>query len=758
MIASRKKENPVISGIDKIIDLCRSYSLWPMFFGLSCCFIEQMVAYTSRYDISRFGSEILRGTPREADLLITSGTIFKKIAPVILRLYEQMPEPKWVMSMGSCSNCGGMYDVYSVVQGIDQILPVDIYIPGCPPRPEAVIQGLTMLQKKIGTEKPLRSIFNRKGGTQGSRSPILVDGVSKARDPRGTGYNGIPPRGSAVIPPQFFESRTEDMWTPPAYRMEMSSHDHEVSGALKKEFGDAITQIPETSDMISFQANRSVFKNVLEFLKKDLSFKRLDDVTAVDESERQNKKDYTNYTMVYHLLSYESKKRIRLKLAVEGDSPSVESITDIWPSASWYEREVYDMFGIGFKGHPNLKRIIMPQPLDASAYFRPESDEEYLLNIGPHHVGTHGLMRFILLNEGEEIKKIDMEIGYHHRGAEKIGERQNWIQFMPYTDRVDYLGGVANNMSYVLSVEKLAGIEVPQRAQYVRVMLTEFFRISNHLIWLGTMAHDTGAMSPVFYTMADREMIMDIVEFITGARLHPAWFRPGGLADDLPDGWKERVESFISHFPNRIDTYERLLTNNAIFKARTEGIGVLSLDDAVEWGITGPLLRASGLEWDVRKDIPYSSYEDFDFDIPSFSEGDSYARYRVRVEEMRQSLRIIEQAASKMPEGRYVTDDYRYSIPPKDETLKDIETLIHHFINITRGPRMPEGEAYLTTEGPRGEQGYYTVSDGGSMAYRMRIRTPDFAHLQAMPLMAVGHTVADLLAIIGSIDYVMPDT
>jgi NADH-quinone oxidoreductase subunit B/C/D len=775
---------------DFIINWARKNSLWPFFFGLSCCFVEEATAWGPRYDIARYGSEVFRGSPRQADVLIVSGTMFTKVAPVALRLYEQMSDPKWVISMGSCSNSGGMYDVYSVVQGTDQILPVDVYIPGCPPRPEALFDGLLLLQKKIAAgEKPTRPVLHLAGGSEGGRRDFLVEDVSKSRDTRGPGYAGIPIRGTAATEPRFWGSRAEIMWTPPAPLATLRPDQQVVATDLAAAFGPDITLTPDAGDMPTYVVAPSRLTEVLAHLKHKAPtrFERLEDLTAIDETARRDRPDH-EATVVYTLTSLSTPGMVRLACPLPTRDAAIDTATGVWPSADWYEREAAEMFGLSFTGHPDPRRLLTHrdwpghplrkdyegratnrapflradcarlEPVDAREILGKRADDgEYLLNFGPHHYATHGIFRYVLSMRGERIKALGMDIGYHHRGVEKIGERQTWHQFIPYTDRVDYLSGVANNLSYVTAVETLAGITVPPRAAYARVMLSELFRISNHLMYFGTFLQDLGMMSPIFYALREREMVLDIIETITGGRLHPAWLRIGGMAADLPEGWKDMVDAFVRIFPGRLKEYHAGVTKNPILKARCQGIGCISAADAVDWGMTGPNLRATGVAFDRRKKMPYGAYPDFDFDVPTRDTGDCYARYLVRMDEMRESLRIVEQAAARMPSGRWLSEDVRYSLPQKSEALNDIESLIHHFVNVTRGPRMPAGQAYAATEAPRGEQGYYVVSDGGCHAYRMRIRTPGFANIQTLPLIAEGLRIADFVAVLASFDYILPD-
>ncbi len=538
---------------------------------------------------------------------------------------------------------------------------------------------------------------------------------------------------------------------------------------------------------------------IVQFLKSNLPqpYQMLYDLSAIDERNRTKREGQpaADFTVVYHLYSFDRNSFVRLKLPLQGEYPSLPSIHEVFRNANWYEREVYDMFGIRFNGHPHLERILMPltwqghplrkeHPARATEMgpfklweekevieqdaleFKPEmwgmqrqtEDADFMfLNIGPQHPGTHGVLRIVLQLDGEDIVDAVPEIGFHHRGAEKMGERQSWHTYIPYTDRVDYLGGVMNNLAYLLSVEKLAGIEIPDRAKVIRVMLCELFRISSHLVWFGTFAQDVGQLSPVFYMFTDREKVFDIVEAICGGRMHPNWFRIGGVAQDLPNGWEKLVRDFVDYFPKKLREYNNMVIRNSLFKARTKGIGIYSLEEAIEWGITGAGLRACGLEWDFRKKLPYSGYEMFDFDIPIAQNGDCFDRAIVRVEEMRQSVRIIEQCLNQMPAGNYKADHPLTTPPIKKHTMEDIETLITHFLNVSWGPVIPPGEAMSCIEATKGANSYYMISDGNTSAYRSRIRTPSFPHMQMVPYISKGYTVADLLAILGSVDYVLAD-
>jgi len=338
-----------------------------------------------------------------------------------------------------------------------------------------------------------------------------------------------------------------------------------------------------------------------------------------------------------------------------------------------------------------------------------------------------------------------------------MGERQSWHTFIPYTDRIDYLGGVMNNLAYVLAVEKLAGIEVPERVKVVRIMMSEIFRVASHLVWYGTFAQDIGALSPVFYMFNDRERIFEIVEAICGGRMHPSWFRIGGVAQDLPNGWDNLIREYLDYLPRRLDEYDKMVMRNRIFKKRTQGVGAYTVDEAIEWGVTGPGLRACGFEWDFRKKRPYSGYDQFEFDIPTAQAGDCYDRAVVRIEEIRQSLRIIEQCMNNMPSGPYKSDHPLTTPPLKEHTMEDIETLINHFLNVSWGPVIPAGEAFIGIEATKGNNGYYLISDGSTIPYRVRIRAPSFPHMQMLPLISRRAMVPDLLAILGAMDFVLAD-
>jgi NADH-quinone oxidoreductase subunit D len=377
------------------------------------------------------------------------------------------------------------------------------------------------------------------------------------------------------------------------------------------------------------------------------------------------------------------------------------------------------------------------------------------INMGPHHPSTHGVLRVILELDGETVVNAIPDIGYLHRGIEKLSEDKKYLQVLPLTDRLDYLASGSNNLAYILAVEKLLEIDVPRRARYVRTLIAELTRIMSHLLWLGTHAADIGAVTALFYTMREREDILDIIEETCGTRMMPTYFRPGGIARDVAPGFEEKVRAFVNKFDVKIDEYERLLTGNRIWLARTKGVGVVSGQQAVDLGLTGPALRGSGVDWDVRRDEPYEVYDELDFEVPVFPEGDIFARYITRLGEMRQSSRMIRQILEGLPEGPFVERSAKYVYPDKDRLQDSMEAMIHHFKLVVEGLAPPRGEVYSTIEAPKGEIGFYIISEGESKPYRLRIRPPSFINLQSLLTMSKGNMLADVVAIIGSLDIVL---
>jgi NADH-quinone oxidoreductase subunit D len=380
------------------------------------------------------------------------------------------------------------------------------------------------------------------------------------------------------------------------------------------------------------------------------------------------------------------------------------------------------------------------------------------LNMGPQHPSTHGVLRIVLELDGETVIKAEPEVGFLHTGIEKQCETKTYSQVIPLTDRVDYLANLSNNLCYCLAVEKLLGIEAPPRAVWTRVMLTELTRINSHLVWLGTHALDMGAMSMFFYATREREELLKIFEMFSGQRLMTSYFRIGGLALDHPRGGLEAVKKFIEMFPAKVDEYETLLDNNPIWKSRTIGVGVMPVEQMLAMGLTGPMIRAAGIPWDARKDEPYSGYQNFEFDVPTRTENDVYARYRVRMEEMRQSIRIMAQALEGMPDGPYQADAPKVVLPQREKMKTQMEALIYHFKIVTEGVRVAPGEVYQVIESPRGELGYYVVSDGTSKPFRVHMRTPSFGNIQGLGEMCAGGLIADTIASMGSMDFVLGDT
>ncbi len=513
---------------------------------------------------------------------------------------------------------------------------------------------------------------------------------------------------------------------------------------------------------------------VLRFLKESGRFDVLMDLSAVDYLPRSPR-----FEVVYHLFNSKNFQRLRVKAKL-AEGETIESLTSVWRSANWFERETYDMFGIVFKGHPALRKIlthhhfkghplrkdynasdtqachdVMPLEFEDGTKFIEDPNRDLIpLNIGPSHPATHGTLRVMAALDGEKIVKAGVELGFLHRCFEKMAETHQFNQVIPYTDRLNYCSAPMNNIGYCKSVEKLLGVDIPPKAKAMRIILAELSRIIDHNVCIGANALDLGALTSFFYLFELRERVYSLFEKLCGARLTVSMTRVGGMAYDAPPGWFNEVLETCKHIKKGVDEFDRLLSQNKIFLQRTQGVGSISAEDALQWGYTGPCLRAAGVGLDLRKAEPYYGYNQLDFDIPVGTTGDVYDRYIVRMEEMRQSVRIIEQVIKNMPGGDFTIRDKSIVLPEKKDVYGNIEGLMNHFMLIMKGIRPPVGEVYDYTEAANGELGFYLVSDGTHKPYRLRVRPPCFAIYQSFPEQITGGLLADVIAILGSMNLI----
>ena len=568
--------------------------------------------------------------------------------------------------------------------------------------------------------------------------------------------------------------------------------------AIAAAFGDRILAAGLQRDLPFVHVAPADLRDLVAWLRDgELAYTTLIDVTSVDLSELPDPDPDTRFQTVYLLRSLTRHKALFIVCPLPGgDDAEAPSLAELFPGAIWPEREVMDLMGIRFADHPDPRRILMPAawpnhplrkdvPLGGEdvpfslTWDHPEFDglgdqvldpeslppdlppgmnrQNMILNMGPHHPSTHGVLRLVVELDGERVVNVDPDLGYLHSGFEKTGEHRRYKDFVYYTDRMDYLSAMNNNLGYVLAVEGMLDLEIPARAQAIRVIMSEMQRIASHLFWLSTHVLDISGngMSLLMYATRERERILDLFEMVCGARLTTSYIRIGGVWKDLPEAFLGALSEFCDLFPGRVDEYRDLVKDSPIWRTRLEGVGLVGREEALALGLTGPMLRGSGVDWDLRRDQPYTGYEQYEFDVPTSDRGDGFGRYEIRMEEMRQSIRIIRQALDRLPDGPYRSDDRKVNPPPRTELDVSMESLIHHFKLFTEGFKVPPGMYYHGIEASKGELGFFIYSDGSGKPYRLHVRGPSFNNLYAIGGMSKGLMLSDIITNIGSIDIVL---